>query len=743
MEKLTADDLQADDPQTFASNTLEIVDPARTTRPGSRRSPTWPRTASTSWSARRRCRAARRPSRPRRPPASTLTPVSEEQSVTDVLAKVTSGEADAGLVYVTDVTAAGDAVHGVPFPESSDIVNTYPIVALEDSDARRPGRRSSSTSCSATPGRPSWRRPASPSHDPADGHRQRPVGLPRWVYVPALVGAAFVLLPLVAIVARVDWAELRLADHLGGLARGVLAEPARRRPPAPLLCVVFGVPMALVLARRDFPGLGVLRSLVLLPLVLPPVVGGLALLYTFGRRGLLGSELDALGIQIAFSTIAVVMAQTFVAMPFLVVSLEGALRTAGQRYEVVAASLGAAPDHGVPPDHGAAGAARAGVGGGALVRAVAGRVRRHDHLRGQPPGPDPDPAAGDLPAARDRSGRRGRAGAGAGRGRRAGHRASPGRAGVRCELRAVAARSPSAASTSRFDVADGGDRWPCSAPTAPGKSTALAVTAGLVAPDAGRVVLDGRVLTDVGAGPPGRPRAAARPAYRAAGPGAAALPAPRRAGERRVRPAQRRYAARGGPAGRPALARRGRGGRAGRPPSGAALGWAGAAGRRGPGARGGAGAAAARRAAWRRSTSPCCPRCGRRCAGCWPTGPRSWSPTTRSTRCCSPTAWSCSRTAGSSSRGPSAEVLSRPRSPFAARLAGLNLVAGTWRDGCVETADGLRVHGLVEGEPPAVGRGGHRDVPARGGGRLPRRGRGQPAQRLRGHASPRSSRWRT
>ena len=98
---------------------------------------------------------------------------------------------------------------------------------------------------------------------------------------------------------------------------------------ATLLCVVFGVPMALVLARRDFPGLGVLRSLVLLPLVLPPVVGGLALLYTFGRRGLLGSELDALGIQIAFSTIAVVMAQTFVAMPFLVVSLEGALRTAG------------------------------------------------------------------------------------------------------------------------------------------------------------------------------------------------------------------------------------------------------------------------------------------------------------------------------------------------------------------------------------------------------------------------------
>jgi molybdate transport system permease protein len=99
----------------------------------------------------------------------------------------------------------------------------------------------------------------------------------------------------------------------------------------------------MVLARSEFRFLGVLRSLVLLPLVLPPVVGGLALLYTFGRRGLLGEALDVLGIQIAFSTIAVVMAQTFVAMPFLVVSLEGALRTAGIRYEVAAASLGAAP----------------------------------------------------------------------------------------------------------------------------------------------------------------------------------------------------------------------------------------------------------------------------------------------------------------------------------------------------------------------------------------------------------------
>ena len=81
----------------------------------------------------------------------------------------------------------------------------------------------------------------------------------------------------------------------------------------------------------------------LLPLVLPPVVGGIALLYTFGRRGLLGQTLEVLGVRIAFSTTAVVLAQTFVALPFLVVSLEGTLRAVGQRYEVVAATLGARP----------------------------------------------------------------------------------------------------------------------------------------------------------------------------------------------------------------------------------------------------------------------------------------------------------------------------------------------------------------------------------------------------------------
>ena len=172
--------------------------------------------------------------------------------------------------------------------------------------------------------------------------RQRPVDLPRWAYVPALVGVAFVLLPLVAIVAKVDWPNF-LDLITSEDSQEALALSLRTSVASTVACIVLGVPLALVLARWDFRYLGLLRSLVLLPLVLPPVVGGLALLYTFGRRGLLGESLEALGVQIAFSTMAVVMAQTFVALPFLVVSLEGALRTAGDRYEVAAASLGASP----------------------------------------------------------------------------------------------------------------------------------------------------------------------------------------------------------------------------------------------------------------------------------------------------------------------------------------------------------------------------------------------------------------
>ena len=166
--------------------------------------------------------------------------------------------------------------------------------------------------------------------------------LPRWVLIPALLGALMVLLPLVAMAARVRWRDfwglITSSSSLDALKLSLQTSATTA-----LLCLVLGVPIALLLARADFPGLAVVRSIVLIPLVLPPVVGGIALLYTFGRQGLIGRHLEVMGIQIAFSTTAVVLAQTFVALPFLVLSLEGALRTAGTRYEVVAASLGARP----------------------------------------------------------------------------------------------------------------------------------------------------------------------------------------------------------------------------------------------------------------------------------------------------------------------------------------------------------------------------------------------------------------
>nr|WP_308220363.1 ABC transporter permease [Pimelobacter simplex] len=150
------------------------------------------------------------------------------------------------------------------------------------------------------------------------------------------------LLPLVAVVSRVEWGDF-LELITSEASRAALLLSLKTSTASTLACIIIGVPMAVVLARTEFPGQSLMRSFVLLPLVLPPVVGGIALLYTFGRRGLLGETIDVLGFQIAFSTTAVVMAQTFVALPFLVVSLEGALRTAGQQYEVVAASLGARP----------------------------------------------------------------------------------------------------------------------------------------------------------------------------------------------------------------------------------------------------------------------------------------------------------------------------------------------------------------------------------------------------------------
>jgi molybdate transport system permease protein len=167
-------------------------------------------------------------------------------------------------------------------------------------------------------------------------------GLPRWIYVPAALGAMFVVLPLVAMAARVEWSQFwSLVTSPPSLAALTLSLQTSSASTA--LCLVFGVPMALVLARNHSRVVRWARPMILLPLVLPPVVGGIALLYAFGRLGLLGRYLEAGGIDIAFTTFAVVLAQTFVSLPFLVIALEGAARTAGADYEVVAATLGARP----------------------------------------------------------------------------------------------------------------------------------------------------------------------------------------------------------------------------------------------------------------------------------------------------------------------------------------------------------------------------------------------------------------
>lgn len=166
--------------------------------------------------------------------------------------------------------------------------------------------------------------------------------VPRWVFLLAAVGGMFILLPLLGMVLKVDWAQfIPLITSESSVAALTLSLKTATASTA--LCIIFGVPLALTLARAQFAGQRILRALVLLPLVVPPVVGGLALLYTFGREGLIGRSMQLFGLDIAFSTTAVVMAQAFVALPFMVLSLEGSLRTAGQRYEAVAATLGARP----------------------------------------------------------------------------------------------------------------------------------------------------------------------------------------------------------------------------------------------------------------------------------------------------------------------------------------------------------------------------------------------------------------
>ena len=178
-------------------------------------------------------------------------------------------------------------------------------------------------------------RPAPPAPPAAVGR------VPLLILIPAFGALAILLLPLVGLFVRAPWTDI--GEHL--TSTGVTTALRLSLTTATIsmvACLVLGTPLAWLLARVDFRGRQFVRALVTVPLVLPPVVGGIALLTTFGRAGVLGEPIfEAFGYQVTFTTTAVVVAQTFVALPFLVLAVEGALRSTDQRFDEVAASLGA------------------------------------------------------------------------------------------------------------------------------------------------------------------------------------------------------------------------------------------------------------------------------------------------------------------------------------------------------------------------------------------------------------------
>ncbi|MBM4421103.1 MAG: molybdate ABC transporter permease subunit [Chloroflexi bacterium] len=172
---------------------------------------------------------------------------------------------------------------------------------------------------------------------PAAPRERAPIGF----LALAGLAAAFFVLPLVGLVVRTPWASA-LADLSAPAVIDALRLSMITSLGATAISVVLGVPLAWVYARVEFPGKLVLRALTTLPMVLPPVVGGIALLVAFGRRGVFGEPLfDLFGLRLPFSTAGVIVAETFVAMPFLVLTVEAALRSMDRRYEDAARTLGA------------------------------------------------------------------------------------------------------------------------------------------------------------------------------------------------------------------------------------------------------------------------------------------------------------------------------------------------------------------------------------------------------------------
>ncbi|MDH4112056.1 MAG: ABC transporter permease [Actinomycetota bacterium] len=169
--------------------------------------------------------------------------------------------------------------------------------------------------------------------------------LPLWIL--AAIGVAFVSLPLLALLIRAPWSDLGTA-FTGAGAGTALRLSIVVSLAATVLSMVLGVPLAWVLARSTMPGRSVLRAIVVLPIVMPPVVGGLGLLAALGRGGVVGRWLhETAGIQLTFTIWGAIVATTFVSMPLVVLATESGLRSIDRRYEGAAAALGAGPRYAI------------------------------------------------------------------------------------------------------------------------------------------------------------------------------------------------------------------------------------------------------------------------------------------------------------------------------------------------------------------------------------------------------------
>jgi molybdate transport system permease protein len=210
------------------------------------------------------------------------------------------------------------------------------------------------------------------------------------------LAALFFVFPLIGLIAGAPWGNMisviTSKTALDALGLSIVASLS-----STVIALAFGFPLAWLLARGRFRGKGLVRGLTTLPMVLPPVVGGIALLLAYGRRGFIGEPLDkATGISLPFTLAGVIVAESFVAMPFFVITVESGLRSVNRRLEDAARSLGAGRLMVFRRVTLAAHLALARRRHGADLGAGTGRVRGHDHLRRQPAGAHPDHAAGDL-----------------------------------------------------------------------------------------------------------------------------------------------------------------------------------------------------------------------------------------------------------------------------------------------------------------------------------------------------------